>query len=68
MIQTEYKIFIEYLIKLIDEIGDLIQNNKIYDKNFFIKLSVIIFNQKYRIHLGILLIFISFFLYIIDII
>ena len=68
MIETEYKNFIQYLIKIIDEIGNLIQNNNNYDKILFTKLSQILFNEQYRIHLGILLIFISFILYIIDII
>jgi hypothetical protein len=63
-----YKKNIDYLIKIIEEIGFLLENNNINDKYFLIKLSKIIFNIKYRIHFGIFIIFISLILYIIDII
>lgn len=56
----------EYVIKLIDEIGDTLTNNKM-DENLIKKLSVIILNPKYRIQLGVLIILISFIIYIVSV-
>jgi len=64
--EREYLKFIEYVIKLIDEIGNTITDNKI-DENLIKKLSVIILNPKYRIQLGVLIILISFIIYIVSV-
>jgi hypothetical protein len=61
-----YLKFMEYVIKLIDEIGDTLTNNKM-DENLIKKLSVIILNPKYRIQLGVLIILISFIIYIVSV-
>tara|TARA_B100001996_G_scaffold375838_1_gene356308 strand:- start:1044 stop:1244 length:201 start_codon:yes stop_codon:yes gene_type:complete len=64
--EQEYLKFMEYVIKLIDEIGDTLTNNKM-DENLIKKLSVIILNPKYRIQLGVLIILISFIIYIVSV-
>lgn len=64
--EQEYLKFMEYVIKLIDEIGNALTNNKI-DENLIKKLSVIILNPKYRIQLGVLIILISFIIYIVSV-
>ena len=64
--EREYLNFMEYVIKLIDEIGDTLTNNKM-DENLIKKLSVIILNPKYRIQLGVLIILISFIIYIVSV-
>lgn len=56
----------EYVIKLIDEIGNALTDNKM-DENLIKKLSVIILNPKYRIQLGVLIILISFIIYIVSV-
>ena len=62
--EQEYLKFMEYVIKLIDEIGNALTDNKM-DENLIKKLSVIILNPKYRIQLGVLIILISFIIYMI---
>ncbi len=64
--EQEYLKFMEYVIKLIDEIGNVLTDNKI-DENLIKKLSVIILNPKYRIQLGVLIILISFIIYIVSV-
>jgi hypothetical protein len=64
--EQEYLKFMEYVIKLIDEIGDTLTNNKM-DENLIKKLSVIILNPEYRIQLGVLIILISFIIYIVSV-
>ena len=61
-----YLKFMEYVIKLIDEIGNALTDNKM-DENLVKKLSVIILNPKYRIQLGVLIILISFIIYIVSV-
>lgn len=64
--ESEYKKFMEYVIKLIDEIGNLLQNNKI-DEKLLKKIIKIIMQQEYRIQLGILIILVSFIIYIVSV-
>ena len=64
--EREYLKFMEYVIKLIDEIGNALTDNKM-DENLIKKLSVIILNPKYRIQLGVLIILISFIIYIVSV-
>jgi hypothetical protein len=64
--EQEYLKFMEYVIKLIDEIGNVLTDNKM-DENLIKKLSVIILNPKYRIQLGVLIILISFIIYIVSV-
>jgi|TARA_B100001758_G_scaffold143634_1_gene123717 hypothetical protein len=64
--EQEYLKFMEYVIKLIDEIGNALTDNKM-DENLIKKLSVIILNPKYRIQLGVLIILISFIIYIVSV-
>lgn len=64
--EQEYLKFMEYVIKLIDEIGNALNDNKM-DENLIKKLSVIILNPKYRIQLGVLIILISFIIYIVSV-
>jgi len=64
--EREYSKFMEYVIKLIDEIGNALTDNKM-DENLVKKLSVIILNPKYRIQLGVLIILISFIIYIVSV-
>lgn len=62
-----YRSFISYISKMIDEIGLLIMNkNKMSNEEFLTNISKIFLNPQYRIHLGIFIILLSFFLYIID--
>ena len=62
--EKEYNKFMKYVIKLIDEIGDVLQNDRL-DANLIKKISNIILKPKYRIQLGILIIIISFIIYIV---
>lgn len=62
--EKEYNKFMRYIIKLIDEIGDVLQTNKL-DKNLIKKISNIILKPKYRVQLGVLVIIISFIIYIV---
>jgi hypothetical protein len=64
--ESEYKKFMDYVIKLIDEIGNLLQNNKI-DEKLLKKIIKIIMQEEYRIQLGILIILISFIIYIVSV-
>jgi hypothetical protein len=64
--ESEYKKFMEYVIKLIDEIGSELENNKI-DEKLLKKIIEIIMQPKYRIQLGILIILISFIIYIVSV-
>ena len=64
--EREYLKFMEYVIKLIDEIGNTLTDNKM-DENLIKKLSIIILNPKYRIQLGVLIILISFIIYIVSV-
>ena len=64
--EQEYLKFMEYVIKLIDEIGNALTDNKM-DENLIKKLSVSILNPKYRIQLGVLIILISFIIYIVSV-
>ena len=61
-----YLKFMEYVIKLIDEIGNVLTDNKM-DENLVKKLIVIILNPNYRIQLGVLIILISFIIYIVSV-
>lgn len=64
----EYKSFLQYLETLINEIGNVITNSKKYDNNeILIKISKIIMRPEYRIHLGVFIILLSMFLYILDV-
>jgi len=64
--EREYSKFMEYVIKLVDEIGNALNDNKM-DENLIKKISVIILNPKYRIQLGVLIILISFIIYIVSV-
>lgn len=64
--EKQYLIFMDYLIKMIDEIGNALQDNN-FDEKLIKKLSVIILNPEYRIQLGVLIIFISFIIYIVSV-
>jgi|TARA_B110000459_G_scaffold112824_1_gene124898 hypothetical protein len=64
--EQEYLKFMEYVIKLIDEIGNVLTDNKM-DENLVKKLIVIILNPNYRIQLGVLIILISFIIYIVSV-
>lgn len=64
--EREYSKFMEYVIKLIDEIGNALTDNKM-DEKLIKKLSVIILDPKYRIQLGVLIILISFIIYIVSV-
>ena len=64
--EKQYLMFIDYLIKMIDEIGTLLQENNL-DGKLIKKLSAIILNPEYRIQLGVLIILISFIIYIVSV-
>ena len=64
--EKQYLIFMDYLIKMIDEIGTLLQENNL-DGKLIKKLSAIILNPEYRIQLGVLIILISFIIYIVSV-
>ena len=64
--EQEYLKFMEYVIKLIDEIGNVLTDNKM-DETLVKKLIVIILNPNYRIQLGVLIILISFIIYIVSV-
>lgn len=64
----EYKSFLQYLETLIVEIGNVVTNSKKYsNEEIFINISKIIMKPEYRIHLGVLIIIASMFLYILDV-
>ena len=62
--EKEYNKFMRYVIKLVDEIGDVLQRDKL-DANLIKKISNIVLKPKYRVQLGILFIIISFIIYIV---
>jgi|TARA_B110000259_G_scaffold26451_1_gene27357 hypothetical protein len=64
--EKQYLMFMDYLIKMIDEIGSVLQDSKL-DENLVKKLSSIILNPEYRIQLGVLIILISFIIYIVSV-
>lgn len=64
--EKEYLKFMEYVIKLIDEIGNVLNDSKM-DENLVKKLIIIILNPTYRIQLGVLIILISFIIYIVSV-
>jgi hypothetical protein len=64
--EKQYLMFMDYLIKMIDEIGTLLQENNL-DGKLIKKLSAIILNPEYRIQLGVLIILISFIIYIVSV-
>ena len=64
--EKQYLMFMDYLIKMIDEIGTTLQDSKL-DENLIKKLSSIILNPEYRIQLGVLIILISFIIYIVSV-
>lgn len=69
LFEKEYIIFLKYLTKLIDDIGNLISEKRSMSNDVFIKkLCMIILNPKYRVQLGILLIIISFITFIISVV
>mgnify|MGYP000521781857 CR=1 FL=1 len=69
LFESEYIIFLKYLTALIDDIGNLIsEKHKMSNEVFIQKLCMIILNPKYRVQLGILLIIISFIIYIISVV
>ena len=55
-----------YVINLVDEIGDVIEDGK-PDEKLFKKIINIILKPEYRIQLGILIILISFIIYIVSV-
>jgi hypothetical protein len=64
--EKQYLMFMDYLIKMIDEIGSAVQDSKL-DENLVKKISSIILNPEYRIQLGVLIILISFIIYIVSV-
>jgi len=64
--EREYLKFMKYVINLIDEIGDVIEDGK-PDEKLFKKIINIILKPEYRIQLGILIILISFIIYIVSV-
>lgn len=56
----------KYVINLVDEIGDVIEDGK-PDEKLFKKIINIILKPEYRIQLGILIILISFIIYIVSV-
>jgi|TARA_B100000497_G_C7578153_1_gene348153 hypothetical protein len=64
--EREYLTFMKYVISLIDEIGDVIKDGK-PDEKLFKKIINIILKPEYRIQLGILIILISFIIYIVSV-
>jgi len=70
VLENEYKYFIKYLITFIDDIGNLIielNKNNLSSEQFIKKLSLIVLDPKYRIQLGMLIILISFIIYIVSV-
>ena len=70
VLENEYKYFIKYLITFIDDIGKLIielNKNNLSSEQFIKKLSLIVLDPKYRIQLGMLIILISFIIYIVSV-
>jgi|TARA_Y100000389_G_C17271046_1_gene417984 hypothetical protein len=70
VLENEYKYFIKYLITFIDDIGNLIielNKNSLSSEQFIKKLSLIVLDPKYRIQLGMLIILISFIIYIVSV-
>jgi hypothetical protein len=64
--EQEYLKFMKYVINLVDEIGDVIEDGK-PDEKLFKKIINIILKPEYRIQLGILIILISFIIYIVSV-
>tara|TARA_B110001450_G_scaffold47489_1_gene44195 strand:+ start:410 stop:610 length:201 start_codon:yes stop_codon:yes gene_type:complete len=64
--EREYLKFMKYVINLVDEIGDVIEDGK-PDEKLFKKIINIILKPEYRIQLGILIILISFIIYIVSV-
>lgn len=64
--EREYLKFMRYVINLVDEIGDVIEDGK-PDEKLFKKIINIILKPEYRIQLGILIILISFIIYIVSV-
>ena len=70
VLENEYKYFIKYLIIFIDDIGNLIielNKKSLSSEQFIKKLSLIVLDPKYRIQLGMLIILISFIIYIVSV-
>jgi len=70
VLENEYKYFIKYLITFIDDIGNLIielNKKSLSSEQFIKKLSLIVLDPKYRIQLGMLIILISFIIYIVSV-
>ena len=70
VLENEYKYFIKYLITFIDDILNLIielNKNNLSLEKFIKKLSLIVLDPKYRIQLGMLIILISFIIYIVSV-
>jgi|TARA_B100001142_G_scaffold140361_1_gene141845 hypothetical protein len=70
VLENEYKYFIKYLITFIDDIGNLIielNKNNLSSEQFIKKLSLTVLDPKYRIQLGMLIILISFIIYIVSV-
>tara|TARA_B100001778_G_C18598532_1_gene635977 strand:- start:2419 stop:2619 length:201 start_codon:yes stop_codon:yes gene_type:complete len=64
--EQEYLKFMKYVINLIDEIGNVIEDGNLNEK-LFKKIINIILKPEYRIQLGILIILISFIIYIVSV-
>jgi len=64
--EREYLKFMKYVINLVDEIGDVIEDGK-PDEKLLKKIINIILKPEYRIQLGILIILISFIIYIVSV-
>jgi hypothetical protein len=61
-----YKEYLDFLMNFINDIIDLLNDYKIDNNEKFMKLSILIFNEKNRIFIGLTFILISFILYLID--
>tara|TARA_B100000401_G_C52807534_1_gene721894 strand:- start:2639 stop:2839 length:201 start_codon:yes stop_codon:yes gene_type:complete len=64
--EQEYLKFMKYVINLIDEIGNVIEDGNPNEK-LLKKIINIILKPEYRIQLGILIILISFIIYIVSV-
>ena len=65
--QKEYNEFMNYLVDLVDDIGEIIsQNKRTTYEEFLTSIAKVMFEPKHRIHLGVLVILISMLLYILD--
>jgi hypothetical protein len=61
-----YKEYLDFLMNFINDIIDLLNDHKIDNNEKFMKLSLLILNEKNRIFIGFTFILISFILYLID--